>query len=220
MEYNTYKEYTDQEQVDALVEILEEHQIKYLVTSDRDSLDGLYGKNSYKKNFSVKIQPEDFAKVDVILRQLNEGVVTDVEKDHYLFGFSDNELVDVLAKADEWNEFDYVLARKILADRGQKVSDERIHQLKEERITLLAKPTPIWSGWIVLGYAFAFLGGFFGLFTGWHLNKSTKILPNGQRIFTYDDNVRSQGKQMMVISAVMITLAVILYIVSDVIGLT
>lgn len=213
MEFNTYREYTDQDQVDALVKILNDHNIQHLITKDRDSLDGLYGKDSYKHNYSIKLKPADFDRVNHILQKLGEQALETVDQDHYLFGFSDDELLDILAKPDEWNEFDYVLAKKILADRGKSISDENLNQLKAVRITHLAQHATISKTWIVIAYISAFLGGVFGIFTGWHLSKSMKVLPNGQRIYTYNDEVRDHGKQMMLIGVVALVLTVLAYLV-------
>lgn len=215
MEFNTYKEYTDQEQVDALVKVLNDHNIQHLIIKDRDSLDGLYGKDSYQKNYSVKLKPEDFDRVAGILQKLGEQALETVEQDHYLFGFSNEELMDILAKPDEWNEFDYVLAKKILADRGKDVNEENLKHLKELRINQLAQHATISKTWLVIAYISAFLGGVLGVFTGWHLSKSMKVLPNGQRVYTYDDEVRDHGKQLMLIGGVVLVLTTLAYIVGN-----
>jgi hypothetical protein len=217
MEFNTYKEYNDQEQVDALVKILVDNKIQYLITHDRDSLDGLYGKDSSMNNYSVKIKPEDFDRANSILQNLSEQSLTSIDQDHYLFAFSDDELLDILAKPDEWNEYDYVLAKKILAGRGEDVSEQHIEKLKGARIQKLMEHATISPAWIVIAYISAFLGGVLGLFTGWHLNKSMKVLPNGRRIYSYSEEVRNHGMQMMLIGGAVLALALVVYLVQDVI---
>lgn len=41
-----------------------------------------------------------------------------VDKDYYLFSFTEIELEDLIQKKNEWSKFDFLLAKKILNDRG------------------------------------------------------------------------------------------------------
>lgn len=140
MELVTYRKFNEQDQVEHLTTILRENKILFEIVEDRDSLDTLYGGNHLTKYFYIKIKQEDFAKADSILLTLTEQELTSVEKDHYLFDFNDEELFEILSKPDEWSEGDYVLAKKILTDRGREISDDTIKLLKTKRVTELAKP--------------------------------------------------------------------------------
>ncbi len=68
--------------------------------------------------------------------------VTEIGKDYYLYSFTDDELMEVITKADEWSPFDVVLARKILAEKGKSISDEAIKAINEKRIEELKAPEP------------------------------------------------------------------------------
>jgi hypothetical protein len=52
-------------------------------------------------------------------------------------------LLDIVAKPDEWGHFDYVLARKLLAERGLPIPDETIRQMKQQRLRQLAQHTRV-----------------------------------------------------------------------------
>jgi len=80
--------------------------------------------------------------------------------------FSDEELYTILIKSDEWGEFDYVLAKKILQSRGKEINEEMIQLHKKQRIEDLAKTDESLPAWIYMGYASSFLGGLFGVFIG------------------------------------------------------
>lgn len=213
MELITYKTFYKQEQVNALVALLKENGIEYRITQERESLDSLYGDKVFKRQYFVKIRKEDFATVDSLLIDQSRKLLETVEKDHYLFSFTNEELYDVISKPDEWTPLDYVLAQKILADRGQPIDEKKISQLKNERIKELAKPDKKNREWIYAGYLFAFLGGLLGIFIGWHLRTFRKTLPNGERFHEYDADDRNHGKRILILGIVMlfVWLAVIIF---------
>lgn len=203
MEYFTYKKFYEQDRVGALTEMLKDNRIEFEVTEDRESLDSLYGANHFKRQFYVKIKKEDFTKADLILLNESEKLLDTVGSDHYLYEFTDEELFDILSKPDEWNELDYQLAKRLLRERGKEINDEVIGLLRKQRIRELAKPEDGHKSWIYGGYLFAFLGGFLGIFLGWHLYTSKRILPNGQRVFGYSEKDRRHGVRILIISIIM-----------------
>lgn len=203
MELRTYKKFNELAQVEHLTDILKANQIDYELAEDRDSLDTLYGANHLVKHFYVKINKEDFTKVDSILLRLSESELGSVDKDHYLFEFTDEELFEILSKPDEWNEMDYLLSKKILRDRGKEVNDHTIELLKKQRISELARPDEGHRSWMYAGYIFALLGGLLGVFIGWHLSTFKKTLPNGQRVYGYSKTDREHGNRILIIGLIM-----------------
>lgn len=212
MDLITYKKFNEPDQVEYLIAILKDYEIDFEVTEDRDSLDTLYGGNHLTKHFYVKIKKEDFAKADSIILSLTEKELTSVDNDHYLFDFSDEELFDILSKPDEWNEADYILAKKILRDRGREISDDIIKLLKTQRISELAKPDEGHRSWMYAGYIFAILGGLLGIFIGWHLSTFKKTLPNGQRVYGYTKKDRVHGNRILIIGLIMFFISLMIQI--------
>jgi len=207
MEMVTYRKFYREDQLNGVVEILKENKIRYLVLEDRESLDSLYGDKQFKKLYFIKIWKQDFEKVDQILLEESQKNLDSVESDHYLFSFTDDELFDLISRPDEWSEFDFLLAQKILGDRGLAVDATKIKALKEERIRELAKPDEDKRGWIIVGYIFALLGGLLGVFIGWHLSTFRKTLPNGEKVFGYTARDRRHGNRILVLGIVMFILA-------------
>ena len=189
MEFVTYKKYYEQERVDTLTQLLKESNIEFRVEEERESLDSLYGDKHFTKQFFVKIKTEDFTKADSILRDLSLKEVATVDKDHYLFGFSDEELFEIVSKPDEWNEFDYELAKKILNDHGKAISEDALQLLNE-----LTKPIERQRNTVYAGYFFALIMPIIGAFIGWHLWGAKKALPNGQRTYGFTKEDRTHGK--------------------------
>jgi hypothetical protein len=204
----TYKKYNDQQQAESLAELLHEKGIAYEITEDRDNLASFYGDNQFRRDFYVKIRKEDFEKADSILLAIGARELETVDKDHYLFGFTDEELFDILRKADEWNELDFLLAKKILKERGKEINDDTVALLKKERINELSKPEQGHRIWLYIGYISAIFGGLLGIFIGWHLMTFKKTLPNGQRVYGFNASDRIHGSIILIIGSIVFLIAV------------
>ena len=136
--------------------------------------------------------------------------LSSLDKDYYLLSFSDDELFDILCKPDEWNEFDYQVARKLLMSRGKDVGDQVVSLLRQQRIKQLAQPEDRHTNWLYAGYVFAVFGGIFGIFIGWHLSSAKKTLPDGQHIYSYSDNDRAHGRRIVIIGLCMFAFTLIM----------
>jgi hypothetical protein len=202
-EFITFRKFDDAALVNELTELLHTHHIKYYIEEESISPNPLFNiNNELSKGYVVKIQNNDFEQVAQILAENDSQVVADIGKDYYLFDFIDDELIDLLAKADEWSTFDQTLARKILSERGKSVSDEDLVNLQKERIAELKKPDKNETIWVFIGYISGFVGGVLGFFIGWHLLTYKKTLPNGERVLGYGENDRRHGKRILYISIV------------------
>jgi hypothetical protein len=129
--------------------------------------------------------------------------LSQVDPDHYLFGFTNEELLALLAVPDEWSEFDYQLAIIILKDRGHEVSPEIVDELRQDRLRELAKPDTKNRVWIVIGYLLAAMGGLLGIIIRWHLATFKKTLPNGERVYDYSPRAREHGQRIGLMGTVM-----------------
>ena len=198
-----YKRFYEQERANGLTELLADNGIEFELTEDKENLDALYGDKQFSKQYFVKIKADDFKNVDSILLNLSEKELETVDKDHYLFGFTDEELFEIISKPDEWNEFDFQLAKKILRERGKEINQNTIDLLKKQRLNDLAKPEEGQRNWIYAGYIFALLGGLIGVFIGWHLSTYRKTLPNGQQVYGYKQEDRKHGRRIWIIGAIM-----------------
>lgn len=132
------------------------------------------------------------------------------DKDYFLFQFSDEELLDVLVKSDEWSETDVQLAAEILKKRGRKVEKGEIERLRTERMNQLRQADPLNSWWIVGGYLFSFFGGLIGLLIGYSIWQAKKTLPGGEKVFRYGEKDRKNAQIIFVISAITLSIGVLL----------
>lgn len=211
-EFITFEKFTNQNSAEKLGEFIKEKNIEYILENNSLSFDPTFANNGFGVEFCIKIKKEDFEKVNELLIEKSEDEIIEIDKDYYLLTFSDNELIEVITKSDEWNKFDVSLAKKLLKERGVDVSNERIEAIKEQRILELSKPEKSQIDYIILGYILAFLGGFLSIFIGWHLLTYKKTLPNGNRIYAYSENDRKQGNRILIIGVVFSVLWLLYYI--------
>ena len=117
---------------------------------------------------------------------------------------------------DKWGKFDYLLAQKILIDRGEVISNEQLMAFRQKRLEDLAQPDKRQIPWIIAGYIFSLLGGFLGLIIGWSLWKIKKTLPNGEKVYAFMYHDRVHGKIIFLIGIIIFPIALILGIIDRV----
>lgn len=200
MEFITFKKYTDKTDLKIVCDELTTNSIVFEVEDNGGSLDSNFGNTVFTINYVIKIRQVDFEKANNIIEQLAEKQLLDVNKDHFLFDFSNEELIDVVKKRDEWGDDNYVLAKNILKERGNNLDSEFINDLEIERIKELSKPE---DGnetlGKVIGYISAILGGPLGLLIGYYLLNFKKTLPNGESVYYYSEELRKHGRIMIFI---------------------
>lgn len=212
--FSTFKKYNSVDQTKEVIKLLNAKGIETQYGDSIASVDGLFTGNNAPPDYEVKIKISDFEKANELLKKLAEDQINQVDKDYYLFSFSDEELYDILLKQDEWNEFDYTLAKKLLAERGKSIDGNLIKSLQKQRLNDLAKPEENQKPWIIAGYALAVLGGFLGIIIGYLLMSSKKTLPNGQKVYSYSGNDRSHGKMIFYIALILLPFYIIIRILT------
>ncbi len=209
--YLTYKKFHDAREAKALQQFLIENGIECLF-ADTSSQMGSAMAGDLNKEYEVQLKPERFEAADKLLEEQAKNMIGSLPEDYYLLSFTDEELYDVVLKHDEWSEFDYVLARKLLTERGKAIDEALIKSLRKQRMNDLAKPEGNQHAWIIVGYVLALLGGLFGILTGYVLWTSKKTLPNGQVVPTYSEMDRKHGKMILVLGIVMLPIIIMVKI--------
>ncbi len=198
-EFITYQKFDDAALANELSETLKDHNIEYYVQEEASGFDPSLVMSKESIYYAVKIKSEDFERVNKILQEEEIKNVSEIDKDYYLFSFTNDELREVVTKADEWSPFDVVLARKLLAERGVIIDDKELAVIEEKRVEELRAPDKPQTLWIVIGYICAFAGGVLGIFIGWYLASGKKTLPDGERVYEYSDNDRKHGRNIFFI---------------------
>lgn len=201
-ELSTYRKFIYKDDALDLIEILKEHQIDYILNDNSSRLDSSFGNDDNTKQFELKIKKEDFGRVEKLEEELVQNDLDNVAEDYYLFEYSDEELIEIVMKKDEWNKFDYLLAQKILKERGKEINSELLNVIKKQRIEELSKQENVSKMWIYCGYFFAVIGGFLGVVIGYTIMTYKRNLSNGESVYLYKEEDRKQGKNILICSII------------------
>lgn len=177
-------------------------------------------------DYALKIRLEDFVVANNILDSFFEKQIGSVEKDYFIFSFTDEELNDILKKPDEWGYFNYQLAKKILTGKGQNVSEKVLGEMREERKKDLSATEPssiflyVIAWFLIISDLFFLISrGFrqedfitvflpiFSFFIGKHINGYKKIMPDGESVYGYHEEDRKRGKFIKQIAFVVILIS-------------
>jgi hypothetical protein len=200
--YVSFKKYPDAKQARAIQELFLENGIECIFVNNSSGLGSLSGEGSHE--YELQMHPDNFEKAEALLEKEAEAMLTDLPEDYYMLEFTDEELHEVILKHDEWSEFDYMLARRLLAERGHGIDEALLRSMRKQRIETLAQPEHDQTAWIIFGYCASLVGGFFGIITGYVLWSSQKTLPNGQIVHTYSQKDRIHGKNILILGCIML----------------
>jgi hypothetical protein len=205
----TYRTFLNKEEASELIDALTKNNIPNALEDNKASYDPTFVNMDENDRYFLKIAKEHFPTADKIQLELANKIIDSIGPDHYLYEFTDDELFEVVNKKDEWSKIDYLLAQKILKERGNELSQDTLAKIEMKRSNELAKTEPLPLTSLIIGYIFACLGGLFGILIGWHLATYKKSLPNGERVFGYSPNVRDHGTIIMIIGGSILLLAIL-----------
>ena len=199
---STYQKFIYKDNALEVIELLKENQIDYKLEDNSSRLDSSFGGDDNTAEFLLKIRKIDFNKVEELEEELFKSSLEKVDEDYFLYEYLDEDLVEIVIKKEEWNKFDYLLAQKILKQRGKEVNPELLNVINKQRIKDLSvqEASPKWL--IYSGYVFAILGGYIGFFIGLYIMKFRRALPNGDKIYVYNLEDRKQGQNVLICSII------------------
>lgn len=199
---STYRKFIYKDDALELIKVLENHQIDYELEDNSSRLGTSFGGDINTNEFELKIHSGNFEKVESLEEELIKEDVETFEGDYYLFYATEQELTEIIMQKEAWSKFDYLLAQKILRERGKEVSPDVLNALRKQRIQDLSAQETSPSYLIYLGYFFGVLGGFLGIFIGYHLMKYKKVLPNGEKLYGFAPNDRRHGQNILILSVI------------------
>lgn len=210
----TYKRFPTAEQAAEIIALLQEHHIPAQYEEEVVLMDKVYVGQNFDQRHLVKIPADYFSSADTLMKNLITVSPEDVEPDYYLLSFSNEELTEVISKKDEWGDFDYALATKLLERQGISYSPEQLQLLGNGRLETLSRPQDLSAIWLLIGYLSPLLllaampyspvFSFIGICMGVSVLLSKKTLPDGSRVATFSAKTRSHGKLIILCGIVMI----------------
>jgi hypothetical protein len=208
----TYRKFNSLMDAVPLMTLLKQNDIEYVIENASPSLDITFSANTMLDEYRIQISQSDFEKVDALLENISDVTVDEIDADHYLFEFTDEELKSILETPDEWSITDFVFARTILSKRGIEFTDEQLEDMRNARIRLLKTTRKTPRNFIFAGYVFALLGGVGGIAIGWYLKNFRKTIFTGEQVWEYDEKTRKIGAQIFTFGLVVNLLCVILFL--------
>jgi hypothetical protein len=196
----TYQIFKTKEEVTDFVNLLNDHAVQFEFEDSAIYFDPSFTFNEVNREYRVKLKKKDFQKVDVLLLEASAKQLDQVDKSHYRFAFTDHELEEVIEKRDEWSKLDFLLAQKIMKERGKEINADQIQELQKKRIQKLSTQNEDQPLTVAAGYFFAILGGPFGFIIGALLMYHKKTLPNGDIVYGHSIKDRKHGSRIILLS--------------------
>lgn len=112
---------------------------------------------------------------------------------------TDNELLEIFANANDYNpEFVNLAEQKLQARNinidALKQNKESAKQVNRKELEQGKAGSPLY---ILLGFVFAILGGFIGIYTGYIYSRSKTKTAEGDQYYVYNPETRQFGNIMM-----------------------
>jgi hypothetical protein len=214
-DFISLKKFNTYEEASTVAEMLEKNSIEFTIAKEDGSQDEntVFAGNTYNSDLHIKVKSEDLERASELIKDLEEISVERLDKDYYLFTFSDDELIEILKNTDEWSYNDYLWAQEILKQRGKEISPSTLADWKQKRLEFLSQPSKISPKFLLTSYIFCFLGGIVGYFMGNYLVNSQKLLPNGQLILSFDEETRQKGMSIKKYSLISLLIGIIAIII-------
>jgi|GEM_PF-2192627 len=219
--YVLLRVFREEEDLKFFTEIFDDCNVDYKIDNPQSLSDNTlataYGvqvaEDAMQYKFMLMVAEDDFERAQAELRShiteyfRNAGT----EENSLLNDFSDEELLDVIKKPDEWSIEDIAIAQSLLDKHGKHVSDEVVETYRQKRLEEVRKPK--FGGYvtIIIGYIFAFLGGIIGIFLAASLLGKKRIF-NGEKVYVYDKTTRTNAIVYLIIS-ILVIIAIAVYFI-------
>lgn len=189
--------------------LLKANDISYEFTSAKPLLDSVIVGEGLFPKYTLKLFPADFERVNQLIKALYEKKDIQIEDFPQFNEMSNEELLEILKKPDEWSIETEIVARKILNTRDFQIEEQDIQGMRNERISKMREGKKV-SLFIQLLYLLAFVLGFYihiifiiagiGMAYYYAFGKATD--PLGNRYFIYDERARKIGKFILYIGII------------------
>jgi len=125
-----YQSFPEIEQASGLIAILDSNNIPYEIDDSAARFKLVASTNSPLNQVIVKIREIDIEKANLLQADKPDIKI----EDHYLYTFSDKDIIDVIANPDEWTKDEQSIAGQIVKQRGLSISAEDIKSARSKKI--------------------------------------------------------------------------------------
>lgn len=103
----TFSRFFSIEEAKPLTELLGKEHIVFLIEQEVNQLDPIYIGNNMDPMIVVKIPQESFRRVNDLLESRAAIEIQRADPQHYLYSFTNSELLNVLNNPEEWSLYEY-----------------------------------------------------------------------------------------------------------------
>lgn len=209
-EYVTFQKFTDLESAELILNELKQNGIDCHILNNNHAYVSVVGYNQIDFAVGLNIRQGDFMKAEEVLERFYGRQLDNIGKDYYLFGFTTEELTEILHNPLEWGQLDYQLATRVLAGRGVHIGESDLLKAREEKLAEMAKTQPISKTRLILYYLFCFILPPYAMINGFLIVNGGTTLPNGQKVFERPESDRKHGRIIIGLS-IAVTLTFVLW---------
>jgi hypothetical protein len=149
----TFQTFAGIDEAKEAAEILEKNGIATVIAARNGrQLDAIMIGNDYGDKITLKIAGSDFTLANELLYNAPINL-TEVATNHPVLSLSNQELLEILSKPDEWGSYNYRIAKALLAERGIAIAEPKLKKLNEERTAILAERKNLSPMLLLAGYA-------------------------------------------------------------------
>lgn len=193
----TFKSFYEMEEAESLRDFLLSKGIDCRVQKQKVLLDTVYVGHSGDKTIFLVMKQADFARANQLIDEEIRARISEIGPDYYLYSFTDEELMEIINKPDEWNNQDLLIAQDLLAKRDKVVTDREIVQTRETRKQALAEPQETGVAFLVASYVFTLVFPAYGVILALFLLNTKTVLPDGTRVYAYTAYTKLHAKILM-----------------------
>lgn len=159
-EFITYKQFEDEIDAEEFIQLLKENSILYEV--EKAELKFRLLEEPLDNTVTVKVQPEDFKKVEQLQDKYDTEVMAE-NSDHYLYTFSDKDIIAILVSPSKWKSLEVKIAKKIANERGIQVTANDIQTIRDKEKSQAQHSKTSKTNFIQNGASWLFLIGILSL---------------------------------------------------------
>lgn len=208
-EFVTFRKFIDTEAAEEVCELLTNAEIEHRLLDSSHAYVKFAGYSQIEPGIIINIQSKDFERADKVLDSYYLKQIETVDKDHYIFEFSDDELKEIIKNPYDWGSLDFHLAKKLLNDKGFEFSGDYAEERKAEKLKELSQVKKVSTYKLVIGYIFAIFLPAVSLIIGLLIVNTRNVLPNGEKPYAYTNSDRLHGKIMVTISVIWVTIFIL-----------
>lgn len=191
-------DYSDKFEAARAGEILEQHGIPCIIQHEHETFNPAFTLKSSFNSIHLLVACTMAQRAREILGSNDSSHDQEPATEAFLADFSDEELLEVVAKSDEWNEETVRTAERMLRKRGIEITDVEKVEMEYRRIIEIRKPQTGDPVWMAIAFLSILAGGIFGILIGMGYRYLKDRDPNGRRFYIYDDHTRWWGGLFMI----------------------